>query len=141
MQSLNVDVIDTPGEGYPRDLSLLLDKFLQEKVLVVPADLPLLNAKIVSEIVDRVSLGAPAVSIVMEKSFVEGIGVKPSVVIDSYCHSGITLFAAGASGPVDERHVVMNNAEVAVNVNTKEEKELAELLVQNAQDLARDKGL
>ena len=144
LQSLGVDIMDTPGSGYPQDLSLLLDKFAREKVLVVPADLPLLTAKTVAEIVDRASLGAPAASIVMEKSFVEGLGVKPSVIIDNYCHSGITLFAAGVNGPVEERYVVMNNAEIAVNVNTKEEKELAEqllLLVQHAQDLARDKGL
>jgi adenosylcobinamide-phosphate guanylyltransferase len=143
LQSLGVDVMDTPGSGYPHDLSLLLEKFAQEKVLVVPADLPLLTAEIVAEIVDRLSLGAPAASIVLEKSFVEGLRLKPSVIVDGrYCHSGITLFAAaGANGPVEERYIVMNNAEIAVNVNTKEEKELAELLVQHAQDLARDKGL
>jgi adenosylcobinamide-phosphate guanylyltransferase len=145
LQSLGVDIMDTPGSGYPHDLSLLLGKFAREKVLVVPADLPLLTAKTVAQIVDKVSLGAPAASIVIEKGFVEGLGVKPSVVIvdGRYCHSGITLFAAGANGPVEERYIVMNNAEVAVNVNTKEEKKLAEqlLLIQHAQDLARDKGL
>jgi adenosylcobinamide-phosphate guanylyltransferase len=142
-RSLRVEVIETPGKGYPHDLSVLLAAFELEKVLVVPADLPLLTAKIVAEMIGRVSQPAPAVSIVLEKSFVEGLGVKPSVAInDDYCHSGITLFSAGASGPVEERYVVMNSAEIAVNVNTKEEKEIAEmLLVQDAQDLARDEGL
>lgn len=138
--SLRVEVIETPGGGYPHDLSVLLAAFAREKVLVVPADLPLLTAKIVAEIVDNISQPAPAVSIVLEKSFVEGLGVKPSVVVGGYCHSGITRFS-GVNGPVKERYVVMNSAEIAVNVNTKEEKELAELLVQNAQDLARNEGL
>ena len=143
LRSLKVEVIETPGEGYPHDLSVLLGAFAHEKVLVVPADLPLLTAKIVAEMVDGVSQPAQAVSIVLEKGFVEGLGVKPSVVIDGgYCHSGITLFSAGVSGPVEERYVVMNRAEIAVNVNTKEEKEIAELLlVQDAQDLARNEGL
>ncbi|MGI0020415.1 MAG: NTP transferase domain-containing protein [Nitrososphaera sp.] len=140
LRSLKVEVIETPGGGYPHDLSVLLAAFAQEKVLVVPTDLPLLTGKIVAEMVDKVSQPAPAVSIVLEKSFVEGLGVKPSVVVGGYCHSGITLFA-GVNGPVEERYVVMNSAEIAVNVNTKEEKELAELLVQNAQDLARNEGL
>jgi len=143
LRSLRAEVVETPGRGYPHDLSVLLAAFAQEKVFVVPADLPLLTAKTVAEMVDRVSQTAPAVSIVLEKSFVEDLGIKPSVVVDSrYCHSGITLFSSGVSGPVEERYVVMNSAEIAVNVNTKEEKEIAELLlVQNAQDLARDKGL
>ena len=143
LRSLKVEVIETQGGGYPHDLSVLLAAFAREKVLVVPADLPLLTAKTITEIVDKLSQPAPAVSIVLEKSFVEGLGVKPSVVVDCrYCHSGITLFSAGVNGPVEERYVVMNSAEIAVNVNTKEEKELAELLlVQDAQDLARNEGL
>lgn len=140
MRSLKVEVIETPGGGYSHDLSLLLFALAQEKVLVVPADLPLLTAKTVEEIVDRFSQPVRAVSMVLEKSFVEGLGTKPSVVIGDghYCHSGITLFSAGINGPVEELYVVMNNAEIAINVNTKEERELAELLllVQNAQDLA-----
>ena len=143
LRSLRVEVIETPGGGYPHDLSVLLATFAREKMLVVPADLPLLKAKIVTEVVDKLLGPAPAVSVVLEKSFVEGLGIKPSVAVNSrYCHSGITLFSAGVNGPVEEQYVVMNSAEIAVNVNTKEEKELAELLlVQDAQDLARNEGL
>ena len=144
LRSLKVKVVETQGGGYPHDLQVLLAAFAREKVLVVPADLPLLTAKIVTEVVDKLLQPAPAVSIVLEKSFVEGRGIKPSVVvIDSrYCHSGITLFSAGVNGPVEEQYIVMNSTEIAVNVNTKEEKELAELLlVQDAQDLARNEGL
>lgn len=101
---------------------------------MVPADLPLLNASIVSEIVD-VAQTAPAVSIAMKKEFVESIGIKPSVVFDTYCHSGITIFDSAQVSPniaVQEQHKVMNRVEIAVNVNTKEEADLAEkLLVQH----------
>ena len=129
-----VDILETTGDGFSQDLSSFLSKVNHTRVLVVPADLPLLNARIVSEIVD-VAQTAPAVSIAMKKEFVESIGIKPSVVFDTYCHSGITIFDSAQLSPniaVQEQHKVMNRVEVAVNVNTKEEADLAEkLLVQH----------
>lgn len=141
--SAGVEVVDTPGGGYPTDLSSLLGRLGPEQVLVVPSDLPLLTAAVVNDVVNfALAQKAPAVSIVMEKSFVEGLGVRPSVVMGDLCHSGVTLFSKAGTGPVEERYVRMNRAEIAVNVNTKSEKELAEkLLVQHAQNLAGDEGL
>jgi len=131
-----VGMIETAGEGYPQDLSRLIARLKAEKVMVFPADIPLLDSSTVGEIVD-VTAGKqePAVSIVLEKDFVENMGVKPSVVFGRYCHSGITLFdtARVAGETVQERYVVINRKEIALNVNTKEELELAEkLLVQRA---------
>lgn len=141
--SAGVEVVDTPGKGYPEDLSSLLGRLAPEKVFVVPADLPLLTAAVVNDIIDLVlSKPAPAVSVVLEKSFVEGLGLRPSVVLGDLCHSGITFFSQAVTGAVPERYVKMNRPEIAVNVNTKGEKELAEkLLVQHTQDLACDEGL
>lgn len=160
LQSRGVEVIDTPGGGYSSDLSFLLARLApkqhQRQVLVVPADLPLLTAKVVDEAAELLShekhaaASAAAASIVMEKSFVEKLGISPSVIVDeNYCHSGITLFSFGAGGmaasgesEVEERYVVSNKIELAVNVNTKKEKELAgRLLVERAQNLAGDEGL
>jgi adenosylcobinamide-phosphate guanylyltransferase len=143
LHSAGVEVVDTPGEGYPADLSSLLGMLGPEQVLVVPSDLPLLTAAVVNDMVDlALSQKSPAVSIVMGKSFVEGLGVRPSVVMGDLCHSGITLFSKAGRGPVEERYIMMNRVEIAVNVNTKREKELAEkLLVQHAQNLAGDEGL
>jgi adenosylcobinamide-phosphate guanylyltransferase len=135
LKSKGIEIIETAGEGYPQDLSRLLLTLKPERIIVVPADVPLLDAKAVGDIFD-VAKGRqePAVSIVLEKGFVESIGVKPSVMFDRYCHSGITVFdtARVAGETVQERYVVMNRKEIALNVNTKEELELAELLVQRA---------
>ncbi|AIF85152.1 GTP:adenosylcobinamide-phosphate guanylyltransferase [Candidatus Nitrososphaera evergladensis SR1] len=140
------ETIDTPGAGYPQDLAILLEKLAPAKVLVVPADVPLLTAAIVSEIVDKLAaVGAPAASIAIEKSFAESIGVAPSVAFGDLCHSGITLFdstrAKGTAMMVEERYVIMNRVEVALNVNTKREKEVAESLVKRANDLAGNNRL
>lgn len=135
LKSKGVEIIEMAGEGYPQDLSRLLSRLKPERVVVVPADVPLLDAQVVNDVVDAAeSKQEPAVSIVLEKGFVEGIGVKPSVVFGRYCHSGITVFdtARVAGETVHERYVVMNRNAIALNVNTKEELELAELLVQRA---------
>lgn len=142
LASREVEIIDTQGAGYPQDLSFLLARLAGEKALVVPADIPLLTSKLVCEAVDLLlEEKVAAASLVAEKSFVEKLGVVPSVLIGDLCHSGITLFDAGVAGPVKERYVKMNRAEIVLNVNTKEEKELAKLLVERGDDLAKDPGL
>ena len=140
LKSKGIETIETAGEGYSQDLSHLLSKLKPQKVVVVPGDIPLLNSQIVNKILniieddddDRQEEQEPAISIILEKGFVEEIGVKPSIVLmNQYCHSGITIFNTKAVGtePVKERYLVMNRKEIALNVNTKEELELAEKLL------------
>lgn len=141
LKSKGIETIETAGEGYSKDLSRLLSKLKPQKVIIVPGDIPLLNSQIVNEILntvdndhdDRQEEQEPAISIVLEKGFVEGIGVKPSIVLmNQYCHSGITIFntmIVVSTKPVKERYFVMNRREIALNVNTKEELELAEKLL------------
>jgi adenosylcobinamide-phosphate guanylyltransferase len=136
LESRGIETIETAGEGYSQDLSYLLSILKPQKVVAVPGDIPLLNSQIVNEIIntiddDRQELES-AISIILEKGFVEGIGVKPSIVLmNQYCHSGITIFnTMGVGGVlVEERYLVMNRKEIALNVNTKEELELAEKLL------------
>ena len=75
LKTKDIELIETAGDGYPQDLSRLLSMLRPEKVMVFPADLPLLDARIVNDIIDAVSTKQePAISIVLEKAFVEGIG-------------------------------------------------------------------
>ena len=135
LKSKAIETIETAGEGYSQDLSYLLSILKPQKVVAVPGDIPLLDSQIVNEIISAIDdrqEQEPAISIILEKGFVEGIGVKPSIVLNQYCHSGITIFntmvVVGAE-PVEERYLVMNRKEIAINVNTKEELELAEKLL------------
>ncbi len=137
LKSKGIETIETPGEGYSNDLSYLLSKLKPQRVMVVPRDIPLLNSQIISEILDAIDNSSsrkekrPAFSIILEKGFVERIGAKPSIVVDQYCHSGITIFNTVSVGtePVEEYYLVMNRKEIALNVNTKEELELAKKLL------------
>jgi adenosylcobinamide-phosphate guanylyltransferase len=136
LKSKGIEIIKTAGNGYSKDLSYLLSKLKPQKVMTVPGDIPLLKSQIVNEILNTIDDGRqeqePAISIMLEKDFVEGIGVKPSIVLNQYCHSGITIFntmAVGGTEIAEERYLVMNRKEIALNVNTKEELELAEKLL------------
>ncbi|MFL6503735.1 MAG: NTP transferase domain-containing protein [Nitrososphaera sp.] len=136
LKSRGIETIETSGEGYSIDLSYVLSYLKPLKVMIIPCDMPLLNSQVVNEIFSVVQdlleqKPAAAVSIMLEKRFVERIGVKPSIVLDQLCHSGITIFNTTTIGtePVEERYLVMNQKEIAINVNTKEEMELAEKLL------------
>jgi adenosylcobinamide-phosphate guanylyltransferase len=142
LKSKGIDTIETAGEGYSNDLSFILSELRPQRVMVVPSDIPLLTSQLVSEILDVVDNNnsssfssryeiESAISIILEKSFVEAIGAKPSVVLDQYCHSGITIFNTMNVGtePVEEHYLIMNRKEIALNVNTKEELELAKKLL------------
>ncbi len=141
LKSKGIETIETPGEGYSNDLSYLLSKLKPQRVMVVPSDIPLLNSQLISEILDAIDSSSssssrkekePAISIILEKGFVERTGAKPSIaVVDQYCHSGITIFNTVSVGtePVEEYYLIMNRKEIALNVNTKEELELAKKLL------------
>jgi GTP:adenosylcobinamide-phosphate guanylyltransferase len=122
LKSKGIEIIGTTGDGYSKDLSYVLSKLKPQKVMTVPGDIPLLKSQIVNEIlntIDDKQEQEPAISIMLEKGFVESI------------HSGITIFNTMAVGtePVEEGYLVMNRKEIALNVNTKEELELAEKLL------------
>ncbi|HET7146871.1 MAG TPA: NTP transferase domain-containing protein [Candidatus Nitrosopolaris sp.] len=130
-----IDIIETGGISYSEDLSVAVCKFKPARVFVVSADLPLLNSKIVQNIVFRCLPNNPCVSILLEKKFVVSIGIKPSIVTGirkGYCHSGITILDSSKVNrefSLDEHYIVMNEKELAVNVNTTRELEIAERML------------
>jgi adenosylcobinamide-phosphate guanylyltransferase len=138
VRSIGVQVLETPGAGYSRDLSMLLSRLRQNRVLVISADMPLVSGQIIGEIASKEQT-KPLLSIVLTKEFVDSIGITPSVAFIhngvDYCQSGISIFDTSSqmAGVVGEEYVVMDRTEIALNVNTRKELELAEkLLVQRA---------
>ena len=137
-----VQVLETPGKGYPSDLSMVLSRLRPERVFVISADMPLMTSQVVSEIASAASQTKPVLSVVLRKEFVESLGFSPSVTFTDgrtgYCQSGISIFdtshhSDGQAAIMEEDHLVMDRIELAVNVNTKEELRLAEkLFVQRA---------
>jgi adenosylcobinamide-phosphate guanylyltransferase len=131
-----IDVVETNGISYSKDLSIVVHKFKPSRVFVVSADLPLLNTKIVQEIAVKSMPNFPCVSVVLEKLFVERIGVEPSITVvigkKEHCHSGITVLDSSKVNRdciLEEHYIVMNKKELAVNVNSTRELEMAEAML------------
>ena len=138
LESSGIEIIETPGLGYSSDLSTVLYTLRPARVLVISADMPLIDGRMIAGIVAAKQSG-PLLSVVFAKRFVEDIGITPSVYFImngvEYCLSGISIFDTSiqVAGVMKEEYLVAERAEIAVNVNTKEELELAEkLLVQRA---------
>jgi len=128
-----IDVVETDGISYSKDLSIIVHKFEPSRVFVVSADLPLLNKKIVQDIAVKSMPNFPCVSVLLEKLFVERIGIEPSITIiigkKEYSHSGITILDSSKvnrDSSLKEHYIVMNKRELAVNVNSTRELEIAE---------------
>ena len=128
-----IDVVETNGISYSKDLSIIVHKFEPSRVFVVSADLPLLNKKIVQDIAVKSMPNFPCVSVLLEKLFVERIGIEPSITIvigkKEYFHSGITILDSSKVNRdriLEEHYIVMNKRELAVNVNSTRELEIAE---------------
>jgi adenosylcobinamide-phosphate guanylyltransferase len=131
-----IDVIESEGAGYSKDLSFVLNKLKPNRVLTVPADLPLLNSNMVDQVVIHNIPRFSCASIILEKHFVENIGITPSIVFNigaqQYCHSGIIVFNSPKLKEcqnIKEYFILMNKKEIAVNVNTLREIQLAERLL------------
>jgi adenosylcobinamide-phosphate guanylyltransferase len=78
----------------------------------------------------------PCISVVSERQYVQSIGIKPSLVVTigakEYCHSGINIIDSSKINEgceVEEYYMIMNEREIAVNVNTRQELEVAERLI------------
>ena len=131
-----IDVVETNGISYSKDLSIIVHKFEPSRVFVVSADLPLLNKKIVQDIAVKSMPNFPCVSVLLEKLFVERIGIEPSITIvigrKEYSHSGITILDSSKvnrDSILEEHYIVMNKRELAVNVNSTRELEIAEAML------------
>lgn len=133
-----VEILETAGKGYSEDLSNILKDLRPARVLVTPADLPLLSSELVS-VISHVPQKAPVTSMVLTKEFVERAGLLPGVIFRSegseYCHSGISILDTSVmrEGIAREEYFLLNRMEIAVNVNRKQDLLLAErLLIQRA---------
>jgi adenosylcobinamide-phosphate guanylyltransferase len=134
--SHKADILQTEGIGYSNDISTVLNTLRPATIFIVTADLPLLTSKNVNRIVLNWKREYPCTSVVSEKRFVTSMGINPSITvcIDSrqYCYSGISIIdssKACSGAKIDEDYLIMNEKGVAVNVNTRSDFEIAEMLM------------
>jgi adenosylcobinamide-phosphate guanylyltransferase len=131
-RELGAEIIETPGAGYENDMKIAIKHQHLHDVLVVSADLPFLTGTIVDDAIETYrSSGTPALSVMCPVSILVKMGIQASHVFNV---NGKHLVPIGLNiidgtkidEPVlEEKVLITESEELAINVNTPEELELA----------------
>jgi adenosylcobinamide-phosphate guanylyltransferase len=145
-----VTLIETMGRGYSEDYLKIIKYFKEmenekklgiNKILFLPIDLPLISLDTLTQLI-AINQEKPCLTIVLEKGFVKSMGIVPSeyeLVIDNKncCYSGVSIMdirridtdmgnSTEGFASIDEEYKTLNSVEIACNVNTLEDLNIAE---------------
>ena len=130
LQEKNIETFDTLGIGYVEDLNSIL-KIIDDDVLVVSGDLPLLDAEIIEKIVNYYDPQKTWASILVTNKFLTSIGINskfPITFSNQLCHyTGISLINSKKINElenIDENYIVIDDKRIGFNLNTKEDYDL-----------------
>ncbi|MCX8153054.1 MAG: NTP transferase domain-containing protein [Candidatus Bathyarchaeota archaeon] len=136
LRSFPVSVIKTPGKEYVSDMQYAIKTLNLQVVLAIGADLPLINGKVIDEVVDCYEhCGKPALSVVVPFETKKSLGFSCEY---AFSFGDMCVVPAGINiidgrrvddGELDQEICLLNRKEVAVNVNTLEELKIAERLL------------
>ena len=121
-----LEVLETSGIDYSNDLMSALENLKPAIVFVMPSDMPLITPNLVRKIISSWKGNKRSISIVMDKEFILKLDLLPNLLIKllnkEYFHSGITIFNSykiQAGQIVKEHYIVLNDQNLAFNINTK----------------------
>ncbi|KPU81427.1 5-deoxyadenosylcobinamide phosphate nucleotidyltransferase [Nitrosopumilus sp. PRT-SC01] len=130
LQENNVEIFDTPGISYVKDLNLAL-KTINDVVLVTSGDLPLLDKEIIQKIVNQFDSQNIWTSILVTNKFLTTLGIESdySVNFDNQiCHyTGISLVDSKKISSLEnlgENYIIIDDKRIAFNLNTKQDYDL-----------------
>jgi len=130
LKTNNVETIETPGNGYVRDLNQILSS-LDDMVLVTSGDLPFLDGQIIKNITEMYNPENVWTSIIVTKRFLDSLHPTSDYKVS---HEGQDCFFTGISlvnakqikslENVKETYQILDDKRVAFNLNTKQDYEL-----------------
>lgn len=130
LEEHNVELFDTPGNGYVEDLNLVL-KSLNDFVLITSADLPFLDQDIIKKIVNQYNLENIWTTVLVTKKFLESLHLSSNYWLNfenqQCCYTGISLVNANnilMLENVSEKFIIIDDKRIAFNVNTKQDYDL-----------------
>ena len=130
LQEKNIETFDTLGIGYVEDLNSIL-KIIDDDVLVVSGDLPLLDTEIIEKIVNYYDSQKTWTSILVTNKFLTSIGVDSKLSItfsNQLCHyTGISLINSkkiNSLENINENYIIIDDKRIAFNLNTKQDYDL-----------------
>ncbi len=137
MKHLRVKYLETPGKDYVSDMGYAVQTLKLGVFLAVAADLPLVTGKMIDAVVERYEqCGKPAltVAVPLETKAKLGMCIEYSFKADNkdVVPVGINVIDGHkryGDEWLDQDIFLMNNEELAVNINTVSELQLAERLL------------
>lgn len=130
LEENNVDLFNTPGDGYVEDLNLVL-KSLNDFVLITSADLPFLDGDIIKNIVNQCNSENIWTTILVTKKFLESLHLSSNYWINfenhQCCYTGISLVNAkniSTLENISEKFIIIDDKRIAFNLNTKQDYDL-----------------
>jgi len=135
MKRFPVRILKTPGKGYVSDMRYAVRKLKLETVLTISADLPLITGEIIDKIIERYGqCNKPALTVVVPMGTKERLGLKGEYILKvgekRLVPAGMNVIDVRRidEGELVEEMFVIDREEVAVNVNTTHDLEIAERL-------------
>lgn len=140
LSEFSIKVVETPSSGYCDDMRAVIKKCgLTYPVLVISADLPLVTKELIDEVVKHYErCGKPALAVMVPFEVYERLGLSVGHVFKI---KGRLLVSAGINvvhgGHIKEPRIkqeilILDRAELVVNVNTWSDLKIAEKLLAQA---------
>ncbi len=138
MKQIGVQVIQTPGKDYVSDMGYTVQTLKLGVFLAIAADLPLVKPEMVDAIVERYEVcGKPAltVAVPLETKSKLGMSIEYSFTTEdkqTVVPVGINVIDGSkryGDEWLDQDIYILNHEELAVNINTVQELQLAERLL------------
>ena len=134
LKSLNDDfsILDTSGEDYLKDLSYILDYFEKESkediLLFINADLPFISTETIDYVLDfYLNQDNDALSVIVPVEVFKNLGLDYSYEFNGCVPSGLNILRS-ENIIQDETQLVLKKVELALNINTIPDSEIAEKL-------------
>lgn len=138
LKSKGVETIRTSGDGFMEDLHAALEVLDSDFVLTVPSDLPMIMTWEVNAFAEFFRPEMESAIVVVDEDTVLGTGVKPSYVVElddgRWVFSGLCIVDRKKTLEgvyLNEEYMRTDWADIAVNVNTKHELDLARAMCEN----------
>jgi adenosylcobinamide-phosphate guanylyltransferase len=130
LEENNVEVFNTPGDGYVKDINLIL-KSLNDIVLITSADLPFLDKDIIQNIVSHYNSENIWTTILVTKKYLNSLHLSSDYEItfedQQCCYTGISLVNTKNISTLEdltEKFIIINDKRIAFNINTKQDYNL-----------------
>ena len=134
LESLNDDfiILDTSGEDYLKDLSYILDYFEKKSkediLLFINADLPFISTETIDYVINYyLANDKDALSVIVPVEVFRSLGLKYSYEFNGCVPSGLNILRS-ENIIQDETQLVLEKVELALNINTIPDSEIAEKL-------------